>query len=74
VAVFTCPRCEAGQLDSEKGKLDTCWYCSSHKPCYICPGCGMAVDAACLRKILAQKAAPAKKPEFRPENPEEDAL
>jgi hypothetical protein len=83
MAVFTCPRCEMGQLDSASGKLTVCWYCSSYKPCYVCvaipghansTGCGMAICADDLKKILAAKSAPAKKAEFTPGNPEEDAL
>lgn len=83
MAVFTCPRCEMGQLDSASGKLANCWYCSSHKPCYIClpipghaasTGCGMAICGADLQKILSAKAAPAQKPEFKPGTQDEDSL
>lgn len=59
MAIFQCPRCEVGQLDSGKGETTSCWYCSNTVPCYICNSveCRLRICAKDLEKILNQKAA-----------------
>jgi DNA-directed RNA polymerase subunit RPC12/RpoP len=72
MAIFPCPRCLEGVMDSRRGVLTQCWYCSSKEPCYACDRCGAKFCATCLEKI--QKSRSVTSPGYEPPPIEEDAL
>lgn len=65
--IFQCPRCEVGQMDSDKGEQTACWYCSTTQACYVCNGdqCGLKICRKDLEKVMNQKAAATKPIPFR---------
>ena len=66
--IFRCPRCEVGGMDSDKGREDSCWFCSNHRPVYVCDDgrCGVKLCQPCFQKVLDGKAKPKPKFKFSP--------
>ncbi len=67
MAIIKCPRCDAGQMDSDKGETTACWFCSQILPCYVCNGpmCGAKFCQPHLEKLIQKKSEPPKPIPFR---------